>query len=134
MGVGDAQNQTGQDPPRESGQQTTQRENTPEEPGAEAQGAQGEPQPSEQNPQPSDGQPDDPRAADDPERTNIAGADPRSSATDEASAIGAADRWGDLPVHVRDLFRYEGGHGMPPEYRDWIDSYYRRLNDGEYRR
>jgi ribosomal protein S19E (S16A) len=29
---------------------------------------------------------------------------------------------------VRDIFRTGGGRNMPPEYRDWIDSYYRRLN------
>jgi len=38
------------------------------------------------------------------------------------------DQWGDLPVHVRDVFRAEGGPGMPAQYRDWIDAYYRRLN------
>ncbi|MAF66292.1 MAG: hypothetical protein CMJ84_11630 [Planctomycetes bacterium] len=132
MGVGNAQNQAGQSEPRNQSPQSTTRENTPENPGGEPQGAQE--QPSEQLPQPSQGQSDDPRAADDPERTNIAGADPRSLATDAPSAIDATDRWGDLPVHVRDVFRYEGGHGLPPEYRDWIDSYYRRLNDGDHRR
>jgi hypothetical protein len=38
------------------------------------------------------------------------------------------DRWGDLPVHVRELFRAQGGGDLPPRYRDWIDSYYRRSN------
>ena len=38
------------------------------------------------------------------------------------------EHWGDLPVHVRDVFRAEGGPGMPAQYRDWIDAYYRRLN------
>ena len=134
MGVGNAQNQSGESEPRNGGQQSTARENTPEKPGGEPQGAQPEPQPGEQRPQPSQGEPDDPRAADDPERTNAAGGDPRALATDAPSAIGATDRWGDLPVHVRDIFRYEGGLGMPPEYRDWIDSYYRRLNAGDLRR
>jgi len=36
--------------------------------------------------------------------------------------------WGELPIHYRDVFRAEGGAGMPAEYRDWIDAYYRRLN------
>ncbi len=39
------------------------------------------------------------------------------------------DQWGNLPVHLRDLFRAEGGQDLPPRYRGWIDSYYRRLND-----
>lgn len=39
-----------------------------------------------------------------------------------------ADRWGDLPLHVREVFRVEGASDIPPRYRDWIDAYYRRLN------
>jgi hypothetical protein len=26
------------------------------------------------------------------------------------------------------LFRTEGGGDLPPQYRDWIDAYHRRLN------
>jgi hypothetical protein len=36
--------------------------------------------------------------------------------------------WGNLPLHMRDIFRSEGGADMPARYRDWIDNYYRRLN------
>lgn len=36
--------------------------------------------------------------------------------------------WGNLPIHLRDIFRAEGGVDVPAQYRDWIDSYYRRLN------
>ena len=36
--------------------------------------------------------------------------------------------WGNLPLHMRDIFRSEGGSDMPARYRDWIDNYYRRLN------
>ncbi len=36
--------------------------------------------------------------------------------------------WGELPIHLRDIFRAEGGVDVPAQYRDWIDSYYRRLN------
>ena len=42
--------------------------------------------------------------------------------------IDDADRWGDLPPHARRYFRAEGGGPLPPQYRDWIDLYYRRLN------
>ena len=45
-----------------------------------------------------------------------------------AARAAGADRWGDLPPHVRDLFRMEGGGDLPPRYRDWIDAYYRRLD------
>jgi hypothetical protein len=38
------------------------------------------------------------------------------------------DAWGFLPVHVRDVFRAQGGGDMPAQYREWIDAYYRRLN------
>jgi hypothetical protein len=38
------------------------------------------------------------------------------------------ERWGDLPIQVREVFRNEGGADLPPQYRDWIDAYYRRLN------
>lgn len=39
----------------------------------------------------------------------------------------ANDRWGDLPIQVREVFRTEGGADLPPEYRDWIDGYYKKL-------
>ena len=39
------------------------------------------------------------------------------------------ERWGDLPLQVRDLFRSEGSSAdLPAQYRDWIDAYHRRLN------
>ena len=38
------------------------------------------------------------------------------------------EAWGNLPIHLRDIFRAEGGVEVPAQYRDWIDSYYRRLN------
>ncbi|MFT4541805.1 MAG: hypothetical protein ACI841_000855 [Planctomycetota bacterium] len=50
-------------------------------------------------------------------------------ATEDPTATGDGNRsWGELPIHYRDIFRAEGGQDMPSEYRDWIDSYYRRLN------
>ncbi|HJO26445.1 MAG TPA: hypothetical protein QF730_04275 [Planctomycetota bacterium] len=51
--------------------------------------------------------------------------DPLGSAR---TAADAREDWGELPPQVRDIFRTGGGGRMPPEYRDWIDSYYRRLN------
>ena len=47
-----------------------------------------------------------------------------------ASGARDADRWGDLPPHVQRHFRVQGADDLPPHYRDWIESYYRRLNRG----
>ncbi len=38
------------------------------------------------------------------------------------------DSWGFLPARVQETFRNQGGDDMPVRYREWIDSYYRRLN------
>ena len=81
-------------------------------------------QPNHQGERPSDGQEQsntDPsqRPANEPP-TDPTGA---GSPNDPAS-----DRWGDLPVHVQDVFRGEDAEEMPPRYREWIDAYYRRLN------
>ena len=39
-----------------------------------------------------------------------------------------ADEWGMLPAKVQEIFRNDGTADLPVQYRDWIDSYYRRLN------
>ena len=58
------------------------------------------------------------------------GSDPPDGATDRPRhPADERDRWGDLPVQVRELFRAQGGYDLPPRYRDWIEAYYRRLND-----
>jgi len=54
---------------------------------------------------------------------------PEEATGDPLMAVDGKGQWGNLPVHVRDLFRAEGGRDLPPRYRDWIDSYYRRLNE-----
>jgi hypothetical protein len=36
--------------------------------------------------------------------------------------------WGRLPQHVRQRFVNQGTDEVPTRYRDWIDSYYRRLS------
>ena len=58
------------------------------------------------------------------------GAEPARGARDPQRVRGAdpLDRWGDLPMHARDVFRSHGGGELPPYYRDWIEQYYRRLN------
>ncbi len=37
------------------------------------------------------------------------------------------ERWGFLPVHVREVFRNQGDREIPIIYRDWIDAYHRKL-------
>ena len=133
MGVGNAQNQgPSQQSPLDRGKQTTRRENTPEKPGGDV------PNPEEgpgEKPDPSNGEPESPRDTDDPNRENQLGGDPPGlELADPAAAVDGTQRWGELPVHVRDIFRYEGSDGMPPEYRDWIDSYYRKLNESTRKR
>ena len=59
---------------------------------------------------------------------NAPGTDPQASSTATPSTSGAVDRWGDLPVYARDVFRAEGGADFPSAYREFIDAYYKRLN------
>ena len=42
---------------------------------------------------------------------------------------GDAERWGFLPERFQETFRNQGADDLPVQYRDWIDSYYRRLNE-----
>lgn len=124
---------TGQSPIDQAGTQRTQREATPDAPPegageqAEKQGDQGE-KPGEEK-KPGGDTPRDGRASDDPFADNQEGAEPPGSERGSASDANGLDRWGDLPITVRDVFRTEGGGDLPPRYRDWIDSYYRRLSD-----
>ena len=101
----------------------TGRERTPEgqQEEGQGQGEQQQPQP-EQGEKPQDGQ-ENAGAAE-----NQEGDGPPELETEQVAPGGGDDRWGDLPVQVRELFRAQGGGDLPPRYRDWIDSYYRRLN------
>lgn len=126
---------------RPQGSQSTSREQTPEgpgqgersgqpegqEPGSEGQEPQGE-QPGQEPSQERGGTPRDggPNEAPDP-RNRPADDTPRSETGGPGLRPDDADRWGDLPVHVRDVFRHGGSDDLPPQYRDWIDAYYRRL-------
>ncbi len=106
---------SGQEPPEQGGQpEDNKKEQGQKEPG--------------QEPQPKpDGEPKGNR--DDPAQSTPkqAGRPPGNETQDPLHATGG-DEWGNLPVHVRELFRAEGGQRLPARYRDWIDSYYRRLN------
>ena len=105
-----------------------QKEQTPEMPGQE-------PQPSEEpgGTDPEDdpgkqGQPNSPRESSDDPRNEENQPPPEGEKGGGSGSADSSERWGDLPIHVRDLFRTEGGGDLPPQYRDWIDAYYRRLN------
>jgi hypothetical protein len=119
-----------QSPIDQAGQQRTQREQTPETPG-DAQAQQGEKPEGEKpsEPKPGGDTPRDGRAQDDPFAENREGAPPPGSERADPPRADGLDRWGALPLTVRDVFRTEGGSDLPPRYRDWIDSYYRRLSD-----
>ena len=55
--------------------------------------------------------------------------DPRTDETGPPATPGDdAREWGFLPERVQERFRNQGGDDLPPRYRDWIDAYYRRLN------
>ncbi|MBL8860000.1 MAG: hypothetical protein JNL28_15940 [Planctomycetes bacterium] len=136
--------QQGQDPLGGQEGNTTQRENTPSAP--DPSGSKPGEKPGGQKPDgEKDGEKDGdgqkpgqkPQDGNDPKDGRKSNADPRNRAggppstggrDDPASPNDTRDRWGDLPVHARDVFRNEGGRDMPVQYRDWIDEYYRRLN------
>ena len=113
---------------RGSGEQTTQREITPELP--EEQGGQCErDEPGDLQDGKGD-QPDSPRDSNDPERGNQEGDAPPGSRTGRTGRpADVGEGWGNLPQHMRDNFRAEDLGELPPRYRAWIDSYYRRLNE-----
>ncbi|MCA8980946.1 MAG: hypothetical protein H6831_15665 [Planctomycetes bacterium] len=97
-----------------------------DQPGGEQEGE----QPADGKQQPGEGeQPEDGPERPDDDPRNIAGDDPKAGETSAPSRADLSERWGELPVHVRDVFRTEGGEDMPAEYRDWIDAYYRKLNE-----
>ncbi|MCY2960606.1 MAG: hypothetical protein NTY35_10615 [Planctomycetota bacterium] len=153
---GGGQSQTGggqgENPMDRQGEQSTGRESTPsmpeqggekpkpgdgqpggeqKKPGSEKPGekpgeksGEGQKKPGEQGRQPSDG----PQASK-AEPQQQPGSDPaRGSQGSGTQTSDARDRWGDLPMHAREVFRNEGGRDMPPLYREWIDAYYKRLN------
>jgi hypothetical protein len=110
-------------PPQGTPEESTQRESTPEGPGQER--PQGE---RPDGDQPNEGQrPQDGTAPPGDGQTRV-GDQPLRDPTGAGAEGGGDGRWGDLPVHVRELFRAQGGADLPPHYRDWIDAYYRRLN------
>lgn len=113
--------------PQESGQDGPQEQPGGEQPGDDPQEREGEgpdgDQPDGERP---DGDQDNPDSG-----SNRDGEDPGGQQGARSSASGDADRWGELPVRVREVFRNQGREDLPVQYRDWIDAYYRRLNAGD---
>jgi len=100
------------------------REQTPDTPGQKP-----EPEPGgqEQEQPKDDGDPKSPEANQD-DGENRPG-DPRQDQAGPPTRPGDdVDQWGVLPDRVREKFRNQGADELPVRYRDWIDSYYRRLN------
>jgi hypothetical protein len=117
---------------KQQGQQGEQgeKEQTPEAPGDKQQQPSQEPKGGDEpHEEPGkSGQPKSPLESDEESR-NEENQPPAGDETGSGTrTVDTTERWGDLPIHVRDLFRSEGGGDMPPQYRDWIDAYYRRLN------
>ena len=86
--------------------------------------------------QPGGEQPKDQNGSKDPKGNQESEADPKNAhgqqggahSTGAGSQADGTERWGELPERVRETFRNQGGDNAPLYYRDWIDSYYRHLN------
>lgn len=113
----EGQSPEGDSPVDKQGEQRTDKSKSPE-----------GPKEGGEKPKPGEGEPKGSEESNDPADTKPAQDTPGSDV--EAAPVVVQDRehWGDLPVHHRDIFRAEGGKKLPAQYRDWIDSYYRRLN------
>jgi hypothetical protein len=101
---------------------TTQRENTPDKPGSEKGKT-----PQGKQPDPSGNPRGNQKTDQDGRNTN--GKTPPGQETEKtAHGPDTRESWGYLPEHARDVFRTQGGGQMPARYREWIDAYYRKLN------
>jgi len=100
------------------------RESTPQAPG-DSSGAQRKP--ADPAKPAGKGTPESPGPDPEEEASNAPGGPPPGAKTSLVRSSDANDRWGDLPIQVREVFRTEGGADLPPEYRDWIDGYYQKL-------
>lgn len=55
------------------------------------------------------------------------GDNPPESETGDAANASGNENWGELPVHLRRVFENSVSDDVPARYRDWVDSYYKRL-------
>lgn len=89
---------------------------------------QGEREPGQERPESAGEEPRGNREDPDESDTRKASKSPDQETQDPLTVHGGREQWGNLPIHLRELFRAEGGQRLPARYRDWIDTYYRRLN------
>lgn len=106
-----------------------ERENTPSEPGEQPQGGEDE-QPGGEEPQQEgeDGSPQPEGGPNDPQGENRPAGEQSQDGSGGPSGADDANRWGELPVRYREVFRNQGGEELPVQYREWIDAYHRRLS------
>lgn len=100
-----------------------------EQPGGQQAGQQQ--QPGAEDPsgeQPGGGEPKSPAGDPHAQGENRSGSEQGGEGGGNQSRASGEDGWGNLPAHVRDTFRSEGRAELPARYRDWIDEYYRKLN------
>ncbi len=101
---------------------TTQRESTPDKPGSEK-GKQPDGSQPDQN-----GNPKGNKKAPGDGKNTSSKSPPGSETEKAAHGPDSRESWGYLPEHARDVFRTQGGGQMPARYREWIDAYYKKLN------
>lgn len=119
---GEGQPQQGQTPSgsrrEDKGERGPQGENQQEEPGGQDPG-------SQEQDQPGDGQPEGSQDSD--QQDQRPGDDPPGSETGDPADARGNENWGELPVHLRRVFENSVSDDVPARYRDWVDSYYKRL-------
>jgi hypothetical protein len=84
-----------------------------------------QPEPGNEN-APGQGQPEDgaPNELPAEQRQGERGADSERGQGSDATGAG---QWGELPPRMQEIFSNQVGDDLPLEYRDWIESYWRRL-------
>ena len=90
--------------------------------------AQGQKPPSEDSSKTPTGEPEGNQDSPDPPSSSPTDRTPDQATAPPPPAVEDDERWGELPIYTRELFRAGGTRDLPPQYRDWIDAYYRRLN------
>ena len=110
---------------QERDQGPTQSEKTPEAPGEKP----GQQDPGQTDQPQQQGEKPDDKGQNPPHGENQNGPPRLDESGQPVPPGGDAERWGFLPERFQETFRNQGADDLPVQYRDWIDSYYRRLNE-----